>query len=374
MHGLITTGQMRRFLYLFKKRPAVCYNCTKHMDQSKEQGPVIQITTRTFIKIALIVAGLWLLWFIRDILAMILVAVLLASLIEPLASWLEDRNVPRGLAVIFVYTGLLVVVGGFLAFLTPVVIEQSLALLSALPAAYDALLDSLGQFQTIAAEHGLEQNVQATIQGLQNELTSSFTSLFSTARAFFGGLAAFFIILVLAFYIVAEENSVKLVFRQVAPKEYQPHLIELMNKIQRKIGAWLRGQLILGLIVGTALYIGLKLLGVEYALLLAILGGLFEIVPYIGPVLSFIPAGVLAFAQSPVTGVLTGLLYILVQQLENNILVPKVMQKTTGLNPIVSVIALVVGLKVAGVGGAILAIPLATMGAVILEDVFNHLL
>jgi predicted PurR-regulated permease PerM len=344
------------------------------MDQSKEQGPVIQITTRTFIKIALIVAGLWLLWFIRDILAMILVAVLLASLIEPLASWLEDRNVPRGLAVIFVYTGLLVVVGGFLAFLTPVVIEQSLALLSALPAAYDALLDSLGQFQTIAAEHGLEQNVQATIQGLQNELTSSFTSLFSTARAFFGGLAAFFIILVLAFYIVAEENSVKLVFRQVAPKEYQPHLIELMNKIQRKIGAWLRGQLILGLIVGTALYIGLKLLGVEYALLLAILGGLFEIVPYIGPVLSFIPAGVLAFAQSPVTGVLTGLLYILVQQLENNILVPKVMQKTTGLNPIVSVIALVVGLKVAGVGGAILAIPLATMGAVILEDVFNHLL
>jgi len=342
------------------------------MAEKHRDGQVITLSTRTFMKVVLIGVGGWFLWFIRDILLMILVAVLLAALIEPFAKWFEDHRVPRGLAVLIVYVVLGALLTGVLVYLIPVLIEQAVQLFSSAALMYERFLDSFGQFQTIAAEHGFAQNVQGTLEGLQREITAGFASVFSTVKGFFGGLAALFIVLVLAFYIVVEENSVRTFVKQIAPAEYQSEITTTMTKMQKKIGAWLRGQIILGLIVGVSVYIGLSLIGVEYALLLAIIAGLLEIVPYIGPILSFVPAAIIAFAQSPLIGVLTGVLYLLIQQVENNVLVPKVMQKVTGLNPIVSVIALLVGLKIAGVGGAILAIPVATMGTVVLEDLFHY--
>ena len=137
------------------------------------------------------------------------------------------------------------------------------------------------------------------------------------------------------------------------------------------MGEWLRGQLILGLIVGIAVYLGLLFLGVNYALLLALMAGVLEVVPYVGPIISVIPALIIGFAQSPVIGFGVVILYLIVQQLENHLLVPKVMQKVTGLNPIISILALLVGIKAGGIVGAIFSIPLAMMGVVILEDLFR---
>ncbi len=144
-----------------------------------------------------------------------------------------------------------------------------------------------------------------------------------------------------------------------------------MKKMSKKMGEWLRGQLILGLIVALAVYVGLTFLGVKYALVLALMAGVLEVIPYVGPIISLVPALFIGFAQSPVIGVLVVVLYVVIQQVENHILVPKVMQKVTGLNPIISILALLVGLKAGGLAGAILAIPLAMMGVVILEDLFR---
>jgi predicted PurR-regulated permease PerM len=141
--------------------------------------------------------------------------------------------------------------------------------------------------------------------------------------------------------------------------------------MQNKMGQWLRAQLILGLVVGIAVYIGLKILGVEYALLLALIAGVLEIVPYLGPILAVVPALMIGLAQSPIIGLSVLGLYLLIQQVENNILVPKIMQTVTGLNPVISILALLVGLKAGGIAGAILAIPLAMMAVVILEDLFR---
>lgn len=160
-------------------------------------------------------------------------------------------------------------------------------------------------------------------------------------------------------------------FRSLAPIEYQPYVAHLMKKMSHKMGEWLRGQIILGLIVGVAVYIGLTLLGVKYALVLALIAGILEVIPYVGPIISLVPALIVGFAQSPVIGLAVIILYLIVQQLENNVLVPKVMQKVTGLNPIISILALLVGLKAGGLAGAVLSIPLAMMGVVILEDLFR---
>ncbi|OGM00192.1 hypothetical protein A2501_01455 [Candidatus Uhrbacteria bacterium RIFOXYC12_FULL_57_11] len=323
----------------------------------------INVSSMTFVKVVLIVLGLWFLWYTRDIAAMLLSAMLLAALITPFADWFEKRHVPRALSVIIVYLllGMALSVVGVL--LVPVVVEQFTQLFGA---------TSLG----IALQE-LFANTQAmfdvmremSLSFLRGE-TSSVSTVFTQVRGFVEGIAALFIVLVLAFYMVVEEDTARKVFKNFAPLEYQPYLAQLLAKMQSKIGAWLRGQIVLGLIVGMAVYAGLLILGVKYALLLAVIAGLLEIVPYIGPTLALIPAAIVGFAGSPVVGFAVIGLYLVIQQLENNILVPKVMQKATGLNPIVSIVALLVGVKVGGLVGAVLSIPIATMAAVVLDDLF----
>ncbi len=329
----------------------------------------ISISTGTFLKAVLIVLGLWFLWFIREIVAIFVVAIMLASVIDPFADWFAKKRIPRGLAVLIVYTVLLALTSVIVIVLVPIVVEQSGQLIENLSVSATSLIDSFVQFQQ---RHQFLENITTGLESFQQSLNASANSVFSTVKGFFGGLAALLIVLVLAFYMVVEENSMRRYFMTLAPEEYQPYLTQLLKKMQNKIGAWLRGQIILGFVIGLAVYIGLKLLGVPYALLLALIAGLFEIIPYVGPIVALIPAAIIGFAQSPVLGLAVVILYLVIQQAENNVLVPKIMQKVTGLSPILSIAALLVGVKVGGVVGAILAIPLATMIAVVVEDLFKN--
>ncbi len=334
-----------------------------HSDQT------ISISTGTFFKAVLIFLGLWFLWYIREIVAMFVVAIMLASVIDPFADWFAKKRIPRGLAVLIVYTVLLALMSLIVIVLVPIVIEQSGQLIENLSASSGSLIDSFVQFQQ---RHQFLDSLTSGLESFQQSITASVGSVFTTVKGFFGGIAALIIVLVLAFYMVVEEDSMRRYFRSLAPAEYQPYLTQTLKKMQIKIGAWLRGQIILGFFIGLAVYIGLKLLGVPYALLLAIIAGLFEIVPYVGPIISLIPAAIIGFAQSPVLGVAVVILYLILQQVENNVLVPKIMQKVTGLSPILSIAALLVGIQVGGLVGAILAIPLATMIAVVVEDMFKQ--
>lgn len=329
----------------------------------------ISISTGTFLKAVLIFLGLWFLWYIRGIVAMIVVAIMLASVIDPFADWFAQKRIPRGLAVLIVYTFLLALASVILIVLVPIVVDQSGQLLKNISASSRDLFDSFVQFQQ---RHEVLESLTNGLQSFQENLTASASSIFTTVKGFFGGLAALMIVLVLTFYMVVEEDSMRKYFKTLAPPEYQPYLSQTLKKMQQKIGAWLRGQMILGFFIGLGVYLGLKLLGVPYALLLALIAGVFEIIPYVGPIISLIPAAIIGFAQSPILGLAVVILYLVIQQMENNILVPKIMQKVTGLSPILSIAALLIGAQVGGIVGAILAIPLATMVAVVVEDIFKN--
>src|SRR3989338_617339 len=340
--------------------------------KTPDKPHTISISTGTFLKTLLIVLGLWFLWFVRDIVAIIFISILLAALIDPFADWFEKHNVPRGIAVILIYIVLAAVLTLAFVAIIPVMVNQSEQLLGNLAQPDGFLATLFDRLRAYTAQHGfLQDNLQSTIQSIQDGITSTFSSIFSTVKGFLIAIGALFIVLVLTFYMVVEEETARKIFKNVAPEEYQPYLSQLFARIQKKVGAWLRGQLVLGLIVGLAVYIGLLIIGVPYALLLAFFAGLFELIPYVGPTFALIPAAIIGFTQSPITGLLVIGLYLLIQQLENNLLVPKIMQKATGLNPIVSIFSLLVGIKVGGPLGAILAIPGATMVWVVLEDVFT---
>ncbi|NQV90476.1 AI-2E family transporter [Candidatus Uhrbacteria bacterium] len=332
----------------------------------------VSISTSTFLKAVLIVLGLWFLWFVRDIVAIFVASLLLAALIEPFASWFAQRKIPRGLAVLIVYTCLISLSTIFLFLFVPIITEQSAQLIENSSSYYTQIVDSISQIAPFTGDADILNDVISYLTSFQGSFGTVGTA-FSTVKGVVAGVVATFIVLVLAFYMVVEEESMRKYFRNLAPVEYQPYVAHLMSKMSRKMGEWLRGQIILGFVVGIAVFIGLSFLGVKYALLLALIAGLLEVVPYVGPIISLIPALIIGFAQAPFIGFAVVALYLVIQQIENNVLVPKIMQKVTGLNPIISILALLVGLKAGGLAGAILAIPLAMMSVVLLEDLFRDI-
>lgn len=330
----------------------------------------VQVSTWSILKVFLVLLAFWFLWEVRIVVAMLFAASLLAALIEPLALWCARHRVPRALAVLLVYLGLLASAICVVFLLIPPLLSQVEQLVANLAVASAGVASFFGRFEAASSSIGLGENVRASLEGLQGQLANSVGGVFSTITGFVGGIAATLITFVLAFYLVVEGDAMKRLVRYVAPSEYQPFLSTLFSKMQKRIGAWLRAQIFLAIVVGALMYVGLRILGVPYALVLALASGFLEFIPYAGPLFATIPAVFVGLSLSPATGLLVLGWSILVQQIENNILVPNIMQRVTGLNPVVSIVALLVGIQLGGVLGAVLAIPAAAIASVILEELF----
>ncbi|EKE05186.1 MAG: protein of unknown function UPF0118 [uncultured bacterium] len=168
-----------------------------------------------------------------------------------------------------------------------------------------------------------------------------------------------------------EETAIKRSLGFILPEKYQPFVLRIIEKVQKQIGNWLKGQLVLCLIIGLMIYIGLLILGINYALVLACLAAIGEFIPYVGTFAAAIPALFLAFTQSPIKAVFVLILYVIVQQIENHLVAPKVMQRAVGLNPIIVITSLLVGAKIGGVLGVFLAIPVATGISVVIRELYR---
>jgi len=341
--------------------------------KTSDRPHTVSVSTWTIAKVLIMLVVIGLLWALRDVVAMLFVALLLSALIDPFADWFARHRIPRALAVIIVYAFLLAITASVIILLVPPLLAQVQQLVSNFSSIFTGLANSFSRFQDLTVQYGFGNNFQSGLQAIEEGVSNSFSGIFSTVTGFFGSLAAFVIVMVLTFYMVVEEDSARRFFKNLAPVEYQPFLVSLFNKMQKRIGYWLRGQLVLGVVVGLAVYLGLLILGVPYALLLGLIAGLLEIIPYAGPLLSAVPILIIAFSVSPLKGLAALLLVIAVQQIENNLLVPKIMQKAIGLNPVVSIVAMLVGVKFGGLVGALLAIPFATVISVAIEEFFSDL-
>jgi len=331
----------------------------------------INISTSTIFKVVLVFLVLYFLYLIKDILVILFVALILASALDPWVDWMQKRKIPRGLGVIFIYFILFVVIGSVLYLIIPPIIAQINELSTSFPAFIERITSGFSTLRNYMSEHGILENLKDGLKSISSNLQGAASGVFSTVTGVVGTVISFFLVLVITFYMVVEENAMKKIVWSIAPSRHQPYIMQLINRMQGKIGLWLRGQLILSLIIFTLTFLGLSILGVNYALTLALISGLTEFVPYLGPTLAAIPAIFLAFTQSPMLALFVLILYYIIQLVENNIIVPKLMQKVVGLNPVVSIVVLLVGFKLAGVLGAILSIPVATATSVFLKDIFN---
>ena len=185
----------------------------------------------------------------------------------------------------------------------------------------------------------------------------------------FGGIVSFLSILVISFYLSVMRQGIPDFLRSVLPDAYEKYAIGLWHRAEIKVGKWFQGQLLLALSVGLAVFIGLSLFHVKYALLLGIIAMAFELVPIVGPVMSAIPAIALAFMDRPMLGVWVFVFYLALQQTESHVLAPLILGKTIGLHPVTVVIALLIGGKLAGILGILLAVPVAVIVVEVLDDI-----
>lgn len=332
----------------------------------------ITIETATVIKVIAILLVLWFMYLIRDVLALLFIALFLAALMNPAVDYLSRWKIPKGLTVIVMYLLLLGLGVLFLTLLVPPLIEQSSTLLVTLNKGWEKLSSGVTLLKDLSVQYGLSNSLAQGLSSLQDQLAQAAEGLFSTVTNIFGGLVGLILVLVVAFYMVVQETEARNVFRTFVPGEYQDMIAAILKRVQEKISRWLIGQLALGIIIGILYFVALSVIGVNAALVLALFAGFTEFIPYLGPILGSIPALFMALTISPVTFLLTLAAIVVIQQLENHVIVPKVMQKAVGLNPLVSVIAVLVGAKLFGFVGILLAIPVATAVSAVLSELYHY--
>jgi predicted PurR-regulated permease PerM len=332
----------------------------------KTNFTTVNISTITILKVVAVGLLLWFLFAVRDIILLLLISVIISSAIDPLADYLSRKRIPRGISVLIVYVLFLGIVAMVISLLVPPITEQFQAISQ--NDFYNNFVSRVGGLQDKLHELGIDQSVT---QNLQRFASTVSESLFGLTRNILTGFVSVVTVLAISFYLTAEENGTKNFVKHLVPFKNQAYSLQLVTKIQRKMGSWVLGQMILSVLIFSITYIGLLILGVDYALVLALIAGLLEIIPYIGPIISVIPAVFFAFIQDPPLALAVIILYLIIQQLENHLIVPMVMSKSVGLNPILVILGVLVGGSLGGVLGAVIAIPLLSGIQVFVYDVMN---
>lgn len=334
----------------------------------------ISISTGSVVRILLILVLFAVILILKNLVLVLLTAVIIASAIEPAASWFENRNIPRLLAVIFVYLASALVIVGVFYFVLPKLFQEVLAVFDSLqsyakigdPAGEATLLSWKPLFEALTGALPLKDAVTA----LSASLSTVSGGVINAASSIFGGVVSFIVVFVLSFYLAVQRDGVGNFLKIVTPVRHESYVLDLWKRSQRKIGQWMQGQLLLSAIVGVLTYLGLTLLGVRDALVLSFFIAICEFVPLFGPVIGAIPAVLISYLGSGFTlALLVAGMYLLIHQLENHLIYPLVVRKIVGINPIIVIVSLIAGYELAGFLGVVISVPLATIGMEYLRDV-----
>jgi predicted PurR-regulated permease PerM len=332
----------------------------------------MEISTGIVFRTILILLGLLFLYLIRDVVVLLFMSVIIVSAIDPAVNWLQKKKIPRGVSVLGIYIFMFAILSLAVSFLIPPIINQSEEFIKSYPQYSEKFDAFLGPMKDFFQLNQSNFNFQSAIGEISKSFSNISANVFSTTIGVFSGFISILVVLALAFYMAAKEDAINQFIVLIAPKNHKTYAANLTGRIKDKIGRWMLGQIVLMFIIFILDSIGLYLVGIPFPLVLGLFAGIMEIIPYMGPIISAIPGVLLGFLISPATGFLALLVYLAVQQFENYVIVPQIMKKAVGLNPIAVILALMAGIKLAGVLGAILAIPVATAVGLFIGDMMDE--
>jgi predicted PurR-regulated permease PerM len=269
------------------------------------------------------------------------------------------------LAVLLVYV---IMVGTFFVifyFFLPSLLSDFATFLSSVPSYLEAF-NRTGAFDQYANILGIPAPSSVSADDIMQSIRSAFDlsgvfgNAVTAASKIFGGVFSFVLILVFSFYFAVIETGVDDFLRVVTPRSHKAYILDLWKRSQHKIGLWMQGQLLLGVLMGVLVYLGLTILGIPHALVLAVIAAVFEIIPVFGPTLAAIPAVTIAFVDGGATlGLLTVAFYVIAQQFENHLIYPLVVTRVVGVPPLLVILGIIIGAELAGFLGIILSVPVA---------------
>ncbi|MFH1559661.1 MAG: AI-2E family transporter [Patescibacteria group bacterium] len=329
----------------------------------------IDISTSTIFRVVLIGLVLVFLYYIIDILLLVFISFVIVSAVSPIVDRLEKYKIPRFLSTILIYALGFFGVGYLLSLAIPLLIGQTKQLLGHVPQYWN----QIAMNSWIGSLFGLDSGMGSSSEKLRQLFSGSFSGVFFTkAGSYLIRFIYFAVVFSLSFYMTIQKNALKRFIEAIVPEDYEKYIISLVGRIQGKLGHWLQGQLFLNLIIGGLVYLALYLLGIPFALVLALAAAFLEFIPTIGPVVAAVLAALVALTISPVKAILAIVVFVIIQQLENHLIVPIVMKQAVGLNPVVIIIALLIGAKLAGPLGAVLAVPVTTALSVFVGDLLEY--
>lgn len=328
----------------------------------------ITISTGTMVRIVTILALCGLLWYLRELALIVLTSIVIASAIEPAAKYLRRYKIPRVLAVLAVYLAFFGTFFCVIFFLLPPVLDETSAMLTTLPTYFDQApsINNATLIETRSLLNGFSlRDTTHNFTTFTSGLSGDFLLAMSVV---FGGALSFILIVVFSFYFAINERGIEDFLRVVTPIQHENYILSLWRRTQRKIGLWMQGQFLLAILIATLTYLGLSILGIPYALVLAVIAGVMELIPVFGPILAAVPAIAVALSLGGVPiAFATAALYIIIQQFENHLIYPLVVTKVVGVPPILVILALLIGAKLAGILGILLSVPLAAA----LQELFS---
>lgn len=333
----------------------------------------IRVSTDTFVRAVLIGLAVYGIFVLRDIVLLILAAIVIASFVESGVRALARFKINRLLAVPIIYTVVIVIVSAIFYAFVPIIFRELSGVISListyLPSATNIDTQSIEgatNFVSNISKNTSIPDLLSNVKGIASSFSQGATSIIGST---FGGVVNLILVIVMSFYLSIQEKGIQMFLRIITPAKYERYVIGLWLRTQRKIGLWFQGQLILGAAMAAITFVGLSLLGIQYAFLIAILTGIAELIPF-GVIFAAIPAVLFAVIGG---GVLLGfkvlIFYIVVQQLENYVLSPAIVKRVVGIPPLIVLVAFLIGINLAGFWGALLAIPVAVFVLEYLGDI-----
>ena len=346
------------------------------MVQSTDSSPKALIAYAIWMT-AFAVVVIWGLYHIRDVLLLLYVAGLLAVGFSPIVRLIERQRLlpvgtqrfPRWLAILVLYVVMLSALVSVGMLIVPPVVDQAQEL-------WDQKSQMFEQGQRFLHDRGLLRGEYITFEQAVERAPGAatdanvFSAVFDAVRGVLGGIVGFITILILTFYFLVDSANLQGTFLKLFPVRERARVDAITRTITVKVSAWLGGQALLGAIIGITSAIGLWLLGVPYFYVLALISAIGELIPVVGPILAAVPAVAVASTVSLQKVILVIAFFLVQQQVENHVLVPKVMSRQVGVSPVAVIVALLVGGRLLGIVGALLAVPTVA----ILQVLFSELL
>jgi predicted PurR-regulated permease PerM len=337
------------------------------MNNNSQQPVFINISLGTIFKAFFAIFLAYAIFMLRDLVLILITSVVLASAIEPAALWLMAKRIPRTISVLLIYAAIITFLATTFYFFAPPFVNDLQSFVKSLPQYVTSVNETEGvsQLTTIPTINqfleslkNIEQN--EIISALNGAVPNTGAGLVSTISLIFGGIFSMIMIFVFSFYLAVQEDGINSLIRIITPIKHEKYVIDLWKRSQKKIGYWVQGQLLLSVFVGVLTYLGLTIVGIQNALMLAVITGLFELIPIFGSILAAIPAVAFAFTDGGISLSLIVLgVYVIIQQFESQLIHPLVVQKIVGIPALIAILALIIGGQIAGFLGVLIAVPVA---------------